>query len=759
VKESGYPLQHMGNRRKYQFLKYALTYIVVLILPIMSFLIYFRVEQVSILREKLDEQLQAEIQEVGVALKIEFEELTEIAVLIDRSDDFLPFKLSNSMDLVFAHKLLARIESVNDFIVDIAYIPNNAERIYTVNGPLFPGTYFELISDNDPVVAEELRTQVAETGSPRFLKATSNTKSETILFATGIPINSPAKRGTIVFEVNSSYLSRLMIAGLPARGPSAIVLVEKDATNSVSSGRTMYSVRRDSESIDFENIANDDLDFADYSIDSVQLVLRLIVDRRQAYDEIYSSLISLLLITAFVLLASFPLIYLFAFSNHSLLHKLFSFLQKTFKDEEISGDVMDYAESRITRLKDDRDRFSEEIDKAESFVKRELLVHIVNGSVDNWVSVKSQCERHGIDLAFRSCRILILTPEFSCLESDTTRLMALLDTALQGKGKIYGFMDLREGDFVLIATDVESSELSSPLNEYANLLKQHYNCEWSISVSSVVSHFLDIPRGYIEAKSTQEHRFVLGFDKVLFSEGVLNRELGRTAYPANMIDRLYSFARDKNLEQITREISNLFVEIQTENLSLFFARSVSYNVIMALIFALSEGTAEPLNIWDYAGVINLSSIRTFPEMEQVLLKVSTDLMSLAQDSGNRDEVYLSSFDYIIEYVVSRCFEPSLAAKGVANTFGLSLSNFSHQFKRKTGKTFRALVQEIRLQEAKRLLRDTDITVNEIVDKIGFLHPNSFIKCFKREVGSTPIEYRKRFAKNGSHPQFDLVQSN
>jgi AraC-like DNA-binding protein len=735
----------MVNRRKYQFLKYALTYIVVLIVPIMSFLIYFRLELVSILREKLDEQLQADIQEVGVALKNEFEQLNEIAVLIDRSDDFLPFKLSNSLDLVIAHKLLRRIESVNDFIVDIAYVPNNAERIYTVNGPLFPATYYEVISNNDPVIADELKSQVTKAADPRFLKVGNKKTNERILFGMGIPNYSPVKRGTIVFEVNRSHLGRLLNAGLPARGRSAMALVGKDGSRSVSTGRNLFSVSRD-----FENIPNEDLASFYYSIDSAQLVLRLMVDRKQAYGEMYRSLITLLILTAFVLLASFPLIYLFALSNHSLLHKLFSFLQKTFKDEEISGNVMDYAESKIKRLIDDRDRFSDEVNKAKSFVKRELLVHIVNGSVDNWDSVKMQCGHHGIDLAFRSCRILILTPEFRCVETEATHLITLLEFTLQGKGQIYGFMDLRDGDFVLIASNVETVEMSSKLNEYARRLKQKYNFAWSISVSSVVSHYLDIPRGYIEAKSTQEHRFVLGFDKVLFSDDVLNRELGRTAYPANMIDRLYSFAREKNLEQIHREISNMFLEIQADNLSLFFARSVSYNVITALIFALSESSVQALNIWDYAGVINLSSIRTFPQMEKLLLKVSSDLVSLAEDVGSGDDGYLSSFDYIIEYVISRCYESSLVAKGVAATFGMSLSNFSHQFKRKTGKTFRVLIQEIRLREAKRLLRDTSMTVTEIVKEIGFIHPNSLIKCFKREVGSTPIEYRRRFASINSH---------
>lgn len=48
-----------------------------------------------------------------------------------------------------------------------------------------------------------------------------------------------------------------------------------------------------------------------------------------------------------------------------------------------------------------------------------------------------------------------------------------------------------------------------------------------------------------------------------------------------------------------------------------------------------------------------------------------------------------------------------------------------------------------LQEAKRLLRYTDLTVTEIADRLCFENASYFIRYFRKQVGCTPLQFRKR----------------
>ena len=65
------------------------------------------------------------------------------------------------------------------------------------------------------------------------------------------------------------------------------------------------------------------------------------------------------------------------------------------------------------------------------------------------------------------------------------------------------------------------------------------------------------------------------------------------------------------------------------------------------------------------------------------------------------------------------------------------------FKLKTGKTIMAYFIELKIDIAKQLLRENELSVKEIADKLSFNSPNYFTKTFKRIVKLTPLAYKKR----------------
>jgi two-component system response regulator YesN len=55
---------------------------------------------------------------------------------------------------------------------------------------------------------------------------------------------------------------------------------------------------------------------------------------------------------------------------------------------------------------------------------------------------------------------------------------------------------------------------------------------------------------------------------------------------------------------------------------------------------------------------------------------------------------------------------------------------------------------VRLDEAKRLLEETDLPVTVLSGRVGFENERTFLRFFKRETGQTPREFRQR-ARNVS----------
>ena len=60
-----------------------------------------------------------------------------------------------------------------------------------------------------------------------------------------------------------------------------------------------------------------------------------------------------------------------------------------------------------------------------------------------------------------------------------------------------------------------------------------------------------------------------------------------------------------------------------------------------------------------------------------------------------------------------------------------------------GTSFSQVLADFRYALARKLLRSTDESIENIVYLTGFSEPSTFYRAFKRWVGETPVEFRKR----------------
>lgn len=72
----------------------------------------------------------------------------------------------------------------------------------------------------------------------------------------------------------------------------------------------------------------------------------------------------------------------------------------------------------------------------------------------------------------------------------------------------------------------------------------------------------------------------------------------------------------------------------------------------------------------------------------------------------------------------------------------SVSTISHLFKKQMGQSIPAYLQQLRLENARRLLRETTLSVGQISDTLGFCNPYYFCSVFRQSTGSSPSVWRK-----------------
>lgn len=139
---------------------------------------------------------------------------------------------------------------------------------------------------------------------------------------------------------------------------------------------------------------------------------------------------------------------------------------------------------------------------------------------------------------------------------------------------------------------------------------------------------------------------------------------------------------------------------------------------------------------------------------ELIIKSSVYRMMIPLLRGYRQELPLSnnvnkSFEHYkrlkpaIDFIESR-----YAHKIYTNTLGelvnLSPFHFTRFFKKVTGLSPMNYINRYRVEMAKRLLIEQDLTITQIAERTGFCNVNYFDKVFKEMNGFTPLELRKQF---------------
>ena len=91
------------------------------------------------------------------------------------------------------------------------------------------------------------------------------------------------------------------------------------------------------------------------------------------------------------------------------------------------------------------------------------------------------------------------------------------------------------------------------------------------------------------------------------------------------------------------------------------------------------------------------------------------------------------------------YAEDLSVNDIATELGLERCYFSTLFKKKTGKTPHAYLNELRIKKACALLTDGNLSISETARAVG-IDPVCFARVFKRQMGTVPGKYKPDLQK-------------
>lgn len=141
--------------------------------------------------------------------------------------------------------------------------------------------------------------------------------------------------------------------------------------------------------------------------------------------------------------------------------------------------------------------------------------------------------------------------------------------------------------------------------------------------------------------------------------------------------------------------------------------------------------------------------RSMVLLMDVLERLGRRKSRLLSESGMVHDVRnldMQRMDRVVQYVQSG-FRESLSLKAVADIASMSEVGFCRFFRRSTGRTFSRYLNEVRLEAACRLLRETDHKIADVAFECGFGALSNFNRRFLEIRGMRPRDYREALTKD------------
>ena len=126
--------------------------------------------------------------------------------------------------------------------------------------------------------------------------------------------------------------------------------------------------------------------------------------------------------------------------------------------------------------------------------------------------------------------------------------------------------------------------------------------------------------------------------------------------------------------------------------------------------------------------------------------------SLVRRQPHADSVVRHAEDWL-----SKNFRQPHGVAAVVRASGIPERSLKRRFKMATGSTLIGYVQNLRIEEAKRILETETTPLEDIAAEVGYENPAFFRRLFRRCTGLTPGQYRRMFAPFSAGADLPVVR--
>lgn len=365
------------------------------------------------------------------------------------------------------------------------------------------------------------------------------------------------------------------------------------------------------------------------------------------------------------------------------------------------------------------------------------------------MDLENKLERYGINLGIENFVVAVVRPDIK--EPTDTEVNELYAYAVYETVKeicdphqMTAFHNHSGHTVIIIDVDMTTNYMYWLEVIRAQVEKKHVHTV-TIGLGEVVKSKGDISNSYDGAVMSLNYHLLEGNNKILWIRDLEPNRLEQMIFDVEIEAELNKVIRSYDLTGIDQVLLGVFEELQEKKVKI---RDLKLYITELLLSLLKISRQYGLNLEWFKNNKDIfkaiSQLKDFAELKEVVLEQSL-LLSKTIQSTRKNTIRLL-IEKAVVFINENYTDLNMSLETVAEHLHLSQEYLSRQFKKEMGETFIHYLTDVRLQEAKRLIEDTNCKNFEVAEIVGYNEPNYFSYSFKKHFGISPSQYRKSLKK-------------
>lgn len=735
------------------FYRYLLSYLALFLLPLLFLGMTGYYQLAAIVGGEVERNNQALLDKLQDEVDQKLILMNRIAGQITSAPELSPYLLTHDSYNVYQGKKVLEGKVVDDSIREIAlHIRGedylfSSQSIYKVGEfvgqfykyPDWPASRFE--SDLNSLAGPQVRP--AES-----VKIEGIPDQRLITYVVPIPINSQHPYGTVLFLLKEEELLKGIKLDLSLPEGNAVVFDQK---GNVVAAQKQADYLKDETF--YDKIISGDPSYSVMTIKGSKYAVSV-----QKSDKSAFTYVTLLPKSALVapinhaiwqwisrmgvlFIAGCALVYLLMMFNYNPVKRLATLVEAIRGQSIRRANEFDAIGSVIHDMADSNRNLGRKLEQNRSAIKEHLLGSLLKGELESREAFNERGVEVGVVLPHAETAVMML--EFPGSLAPYKEQL-IVETERQFVDVVSGYckdsLEERRAMFIL-SVGCSPEAWRTWLDGVHEHLSAVFQAPIAMGVGNRYAEPAQVGRSYLEASTAIDYKLIKGNQRAIYFDELMAHDHANVLNPRRVLEDLDIVLQHGNAGRIADAVHQIAMRMKQSGLTLFIARELCYDMIRKFTAFTEKRSPGSGASGSFPDVLTLTDYTTLDEIADLLTTACATLSNSLEARKPASSAAL--IEQIMPYISRHYGESDFSVQKIADHFSLSLSYLSRYFKEQTGRTIMDYLNELRIDQAKHLLRTNDESVKEIVQQVGYYDVSSFIRKFKQSVGVTPGEYRKQ----------------